>query len=83
MAVTVNCVLNHIIIDDNINSNIFFDFIKSVIKDLKEKEYIFVFDNVAFHKNKQMLDFIKNAEHKIIFTSPIVLIIIQSKIFLV
>lgn len=70
MSVTTKGALKYTITEDNINTTIFFNFIKDIIAILKEKNYIFVFDNVPFHKNKEMLDFIESAGHKVIFTSP-------------
>ena len=48
----------------------FFDFIKDVIKNLTEKDYIFLFDNIGFHKNKEMLQYITDNGHKYMFTPP-------------
>ena len=49
------------------NSIIFFDFIKNIISDLTEDNYIFLFDNVPFHKNKEMLKYIEDNGHKYMF----------------
>lgn len=68
MAVTVNGILNFQIESENINSSIFYNFIKNTIDTLTEKEHIFLFDNVRFHHNKEMLKLIISCGHKYIFT---------------
>jgi len=70
MAITTNNILYSEIHDDSIDSTKFYSFIDNLIKHLKEKNYIFIFDNVAFHKNKNVLKLITSNGHKYIFTPP-------------
>ena len=37
---------------------------------LTEEGYIFIFDNVSFHKKKEILEYITEKGHKYIFTPP-------------
>jgi transposase len=67
MAITTNGIIKTNISKDNTNSTIFFDFIKNIISDLTEDNYIFLFDNVPFHKNKEMLKYIEDNGHKHMF----------------
>ena len=55
MAITTEKILHHKEFKESINSDIFFTFIKDVISMLTEEGYIFIFDNVSFHKKKEML----------------------------
>ena len=70
MALTVNKILKYDIYDDKINSNIFFNFIKLIIDDVSIKGYTFVFDNVSFHKKKEILNLITNSGNSYLFTPP-------------
>jgi transposase len=70
MAITTNKILHNKEITSNVNGEIFFSFIKEVINKLTDKEYIFLFDNVSFHKNKEMLKYITDMGHKYMFTPP-------------
>lgn len=70
MAVTINGLLNFQIETNNVNSSIFYNFIQNTINILTEKEYIFLFDNVRFHHNKEMLKLITSNGHKYVFTPP-------------
>jgi transposase len=70
LAVTTNGILNFQIKKENINSILFYNFIKETINKLTEKNYIFLFDNICFHHNKQMLELIKSSGHNYIFTPP-------------
>ena len=70
MALTTENVLTYEIIDDNINSNYYHNFIDKTIKLLKSKDYIFIFDNVSFHNADITLKLINNSGHKYIFIPP-------------
>jgi len=70
MAITTNKILHSTEITSSVNGEIFFSFIKEVINKLTEKGYIFLFDNVSFHKNKEMLKYINDMGHEYIFTPP-------------
>ena len=68
MAITTEKIVHHKELTDSINGDIFFSFIKDVINTLTEEGYIFLFDNVAFHKKKEMLEYITEKGHKYMFT---------------
>jgi len=74
MAVSTSGIINHDILLDNVNSEIYFNFIDSTIKQLKMLNptniYVFIFDNVAFHKNIKILDLIKDNNYKYYFIPP-------------
>lgn len=70
LAVTTKEILNFQIKKENINSIKFFDFIKETISKLNEPNYIFLFDNICFHHNKEMLQFINSSGHSYIFSPP-------------
>jgi transposase len=70
MAITSKETINYTCYTENVNSDIFFEFIKNTIKKLQEKEYTFMFDNVSFHKNKDMLNYIIENGHNYINTPP-------------
>lgn len=70
LATTTKGVLHFHIKRENINSILFHDFIKETIDKLEEKNYVFIFDNIRFHHNKNMLNLIITNGHKYIFTPP-------------
>ena len=70
MAITSETIIEYSVQTDKINSIIFNDFIQNIIIKHKIKGNTFVFDNVSFHKNKQMLDFITNSGNFYLFTPP-------------
>ena len=67
IALTTSGIIHYDIHQDSINANLFNNFIVKVINKLKEKNYIFLFDNVRFHKNNEILNLITNNGHKYIF----------------
>ena len=68
MAITTEKIIHHKELTDSVNGDIFFSFIKDVINTLTEEGYIFLFDNVSFHKKKEMLEYIIEKGHKYMFT---------------
>jgi transposase len=68
MAITTEKIIHHKELTDSVNGDIFFSFIKDVINTLTEEGYIFLFDNVSFHKKKEMLEYITEKGHKYMFT---------------
>jgi transposase len=70
MAITTEKILHHKELTESVNGDIFFSFIKDVINTLTEEGYIFLFDNVAFHKKKEMLEYITEKGHKYMFSPP-------------
>ena len=69
-AVTLNGILNNQIVETGVNGVVFKNFIQSTIDKLNEPGYYFIFDNVPFHHNKEMLKLIKDSGHEYVFTSP-------------
>jgi putative transposase len=70
MAITSSKILNYNLYDTNINSNIFNIFIDNLIKKEKLKGYTFIMDNVAFHKNKNLISIIESSENYLLFIPP-------------
>ena len=70
MALTVDKILKYDIYENKINSHIFFNFIKLIVDDVSIKDYTFVFDNVSFHKKKEILNLITNSGNSYLFTPP-------------
>jgi transposase len=70
MAITKDEILNYDIYESAINKQSFYDFIKKIINNLKEDGYTFVFDNVSFHKNKEVLALITDSNNNYLFTPP-------------
>ena len=68
MAVNTKGIVNYNIYVENINTNIFFSFIKDVILKLDKKGHVFLFDNVKFHHDKEMLKYITDNGHTYMFT---------------
>ena len=64
MALVAHGIINYEIIMDSINSDVYLNFIKNTIDKLKITHplisFIFSFDNVTFHNNKQILELITN-----------------------
>jgi len=70
MAITKDEILNYNIYKSLVNKVTFFELIKNIIKNLKEDNYLFVFDNASIHKDKEMLNFIINLNNNYLFTPP-------------
>jgi transposase len=70
LAVTIKGILHFQINKENTNSAIFFKFIKEIIEKLTEKNYVFIFDNICFHRNKEMLNYIILNGHQYKFSPP-------------
>jgi transposase len=68
IALTINGIIHYEIYQESINVKSFYDFIVNVLNKLKEKNYVFLFDNIRFHKNKEILNLITSNGHKYIFT---------------
>jgi transposase len=69
-AVTLNGIIHYEIHETGVNGEIFKDYIQNIINKLKTTDYYFIFDNVPFHHNKEMLKLIKDSGHHYIFTPP-------------
>ena len=68
IALTTNGIIHYDINDENTNTELFKEFLIKVIDKLKEKNYVFIFDNIRFHQNKELLNLISNNGHQYIFT---------------
>jgi transposase len=68
IALTTSGILSYEITGDNVNTNIYYDFIENVISKLTSKGYVFIFDNVSFHNHKSILKLINDNGHTYIFT---------------
>ena len=69
-ALTSSGIIHNEIHETGVNGIIFTDFIKNTIAKLTELNYYFVFDNVPFHHNKEMLKLIIDSKHHYIFVPP-------------
>ena len=56
--------------ENKIDSNIFMNFIKSIIEPEKIKGFTFIFDNVPFHRTKATLKYITDSGNYYLFTPP-------------
>ena len=70
MALSTSTIINHEIHLNSVNKIIFKNFIESTINNNNLKGYVFIFDNVSFHKNNEMLNFIKNSGNDYLFVPP-------------
>jgi len=70
MAISVFGVVNSEITLENIDTHFYFNFINDTIKKLKnikpDTKFIFIYDNVPFHKDKSIYDLIINNGYKIL-----------------
>ena len=74
MALSINNVIHYDIVNENVETTIYFDFIKALIEKLKNlkdnKNYVFIFDNVRFHHSKKTLDLINSSNYTYFFVPP-------------
>lgn len=70
MSLNSNSIIEFDIYDSSIDSYKFFNFISKIIQKLNSQDFIFIFDNVSFHHNKETLNLIKNSNNTYIFTPP-------------
>lgn len=74
MALSVFGIINHNTTLKSVNTDIYFNFIDETIKKLKEINpatvFIFIFDNVSFHKDKRIYDLITNSGYKMYYIPP-------------
>lgn len=68
MALSISKIIYYETHLNKIDSNIFKKFIETIINKEQLIDYTFVFDNVSFHKSKQVLDLIKNTNNNYLFT---------------
>jgi transposase len=74
MALSVFGIINYNTTLESIDTNIYFNFIDDTIKKLKKINpttiFIFIFDNVSFHKDNRIYDLIINNGYKIYYIPP-------------
>jgi transposase len=70
MALSTSTIINHEIHLNKINTNIFKNFIETTIKNNNLTNFVFLFDNVSFHKNDSILNLIKKSGNDYMFTPP-------------
>ena len=70
MAITKDQLLDYDIYKNSINKFSFYDFINKIIKKLIYNNYTFVFNNVAFHHCKEVLQLIIDSKNNYLFTPP-------------
>ena len=69
-SLTTTGIIHNEIHETGVNSIIFTEFIKNTISKLTELNYYFIFDNVSFHRNKEMLKLIIDSGHHYMFVPP-------------
>ena len=70
MALSSKTIINHEIHLNKIDKNIFKNFIENTIKNNNLVGFVFIFDNVSFHKNIETLNMIKKSNNNYLFTPP-------------
>ena len=70
MSLNSNHIIEYEIYEEPIDSYKFYNFINRIIKKLNQDGYTFIFDNVSFHYNKEMLKLIQNSNNYVLFTPP-------------
>ncbi len=55
MALSTEGLIHHYIQNKSIDGKQFYIFIDEIIKKLKDKNYIFLLDNIRFHKSDELL----------------------------
>ena len=69
-AVSIDKIIHHEIHETGVNGIIFKSFIQKIINNLKSPNHYFIFDNVPFHHNKEMLKLITDSGHHYLFVPP-------------
>lgn len=69
-AITTEKIISYDIFNENVNTDLYYNFIKKTIECLTSKNYIFIFDNVSFHNSEKVLKLINDSGHKYIFVPP-------------
>ena len=73
LAVGQNKIYSYKIIDQNVNSNIFIDFLKELIETIntiKETKYVLILDNLKAHKTEDVFKFLKINNICAVFNAP-------------
>jgi len=68
LAINTKGIVNQEIIKTTINSSIFYNFILDIIKKANNKKYIFIYDNVRFHRTNKISNLIINNGHEFFYT---------------
>lgn len=69
-AITTEKIISYDIYDENVNTELYYNFINKIIKLLSSNDYIFIFDNVSFHHSEKVLELINKSGNKYIFIPP-------------
>ena len=73
LAVGINKIYFYKIIDENVNSNVFIEFLKGLLNSLnqvKEGKYILILDNLKVHKTDEVFKFLKENNICVAFNAP-------------
>ena len=69
-ALTTEGIIHYEIRTGSVNGDIFKKFIEDTINKLPSPGYCFIFDNVSFHHNKEMIKMIEMRGHTCFHTPP-------------
>ena len=69
MAIDCKKIIAHEINSENINKNIFVNFLKEKLLPTIKNKYILM-DNICFHRSKEVIKLINESSNKIIYTPP-------------
>lgn len=71
MAVTNHNIISFSLQNGAFNSYSFFNFVKNLLDQiLNDQKYVFIMDNVSFHKSKKIIDLVHSKGHRIVFIPP-------------
>ena len=70
MAISNKNILHYKIQNKPYNTISFMEFISELLHFIKKEKYVFIMDNVSFHKSKHVNDIIKQNGHEILFIPP-------------
>lgn len=68
LAINNKGMIHQEIIKTTVNSSIFYNFIFEIIKNANNKKYIFIYDNVRFHRTNKISNLIINNGHEFFYT---------------
>ena len=68
LAINNKGIVHQKIIKTTVNSSIFYNFIYEIIKNANNKKYIFIYDNVRFHRTNKISNLIINNGHEFFYT---------------
>jgi transposase len=73
MALSINEVIHYDITEENVNADIYLNFMNNLISKLKKNEnrnFILIFDNIRFHHDERIIDLITQNNYKYFFVPP-------------